>query len=135
MRASFSLSWLGALRALVLLAFMARALVPPGYMFAAAGPEAGVKVVVCTAHGMIEAFYDPETGALTDGKSPQKKSSPSDPPCAFGALAKLAPPAAWVAVLAFVPSAEFASTPVFAAPGQGLSAPPPPSTGPPYLRA
>lgn len=104
-------------------------------MFAAAGPDAGVKVVLCTAHGMVEVFYDPETGALTDGESTQKKSPRGDPPCAFGVLVKLAPPAGSVAVLAFVPSAAVASAPIFVAPGRGLSAPPPPSTGPPFLRA
>jgi len=133
MRATSETRWLAAFRTFLVLAFVARALVPPGYMFASAG-EAGAKIVLCTTHGMVEAFYDPETGAYSPDKSPTKSKPGGDPPCAFGALAKLALPSTSLTVTALAFVEPRLNLPESVSPGRGLGAPPF-STGPPSLSA
>lgn len=124
------------LQAFVLLALIARVFVPPGYMLASAGGFSWVKVVLCSAHGQIEVFVDPVTYEITDKPALPAPKSNDDPPCAFAALAKLAPPAALVEV-ANVNFSQ-AAAPAFAYranPELTLVAPPPPATGPPHHRA
>lgn len=133
MRALHTLHWQSAVRAFVLLAFVARALVPPGFMTVSSDANAGVKVVLCSAHGPIELYYDAETGTFSDAKSEPKKTGVGDPPCAFAALAKLAAPTSSVLFVATSITATEPTTYAVVTPGRGLSAPPPPSTGPPSL--
>ncbi|MEQ1754986.1 MAG: DUF2946 family protein [Micropepsaceae bacterium] len=120
------------LRALVLLAFAVRAIIPSGYMINST-PESGVMVVLCSAHGLLAAKVDPVTGEVSfEKKAPSNHSDKDDAPCAFSAIAKVAPPSTnfvfdaprELAALVPLPSQG-------AAPGRGLTAPPPPSTGPP----
>jgi hypothetical protein len=114
------------------LAFVARALVPPGFMFEAQAGTSLVKVVLCSAHGSIEAYVDPTTGEITYAKKPPKPSDKDDPPCAFATIAKLAPPLN--VATAPAPSETQSQAGVSQRdliPGRGLSAPPPPATGPP----
>lgn len=122
------------LQAMVLLALIARVIVPSGYMLAAAASGTGwVKVVLCSAHGPIDVFVDPVTYEITDRPAvPAKKPDDREPPCAFAALAKLAPPSAGpefvLGQLAESAAPAFAGRQSFA---HDLGAPPPPATGPP----
>jgi hypothetical protein len=124
--------WGKALRAFVLLAFLARALVPPGFMFEAQAGTAQVKVVLCSVHGSIEAYVDPATGEISYTKKPPKPSDKDDPPCAFATIAKVAAPSNIdVAPTPREHKSHNTHTHRDLAPGCGLSAPPPPATGPP----
>jgi hypothetical protein len=108
--------------AIVMMAFLARALVPAGYMIA---PAAGPGLVICTGHGPV----DLSGGAHHPGAPPQT----SDTVCAFSGLHFIAPqdaPTRLAARVAWAPEI----TPIHThdqAPGRGLAAPPPPSHGPP----
>ena len=120
------------LRALVLLAFAVRAIIPAGYMINAA-PQSGVMVVLCSSHGLLEVKVDPVTGEVSFAKkAPSNQSDKDDSPCAFSVIAKVAPPSTG---LVFVAPRELAALAPLSShsvtPGQGLTAPPPPSTGPP----
>jgi hypothetical protein len=125
------------LAAVALLAMVVRALVPAGYMFA---PDRGgdvLTVTLCSGHGAVAAVIDLQTGAVVDAdaapddQSPGKSSN-ANAPCVFASVATLAAPEAPVTVtvaLQMAPAETIAS--VRAAPGRGLAAPPPWSTGPP----
>lgn len=116
----------------MLLAFLARALVPPGFMFEAQAGTALVKVVLCSAHGSVEAYVDPATGEISYTKKPPKPSDKDDPPCAFATIAKVAPPSNVAPAPAPRESTSHSRhADNSLAPGRGLSAPPPPATGPP----
>ena len=108
--------------AIVMMAFLVRALVPVGYMIAA---TVGPGLVICTGHGPAD---------LTDGANhPDQPSQNSDTVCAFSGVhlttpldapPRLAARVAWVRQI----------SPAYAhdlAPGRGLAAPPPPSQAPP----
>jgi hypothetical protein len=119
------------LRALIVVVFALRAVVPAGYMLANVGKSASL--VLCTAQGSISVSIDPATGHVTIlKKAPGQAPDRDDPPCAFGAVAKVAFNASSVAD--FGPAeriAQFVAPDPGLAPGTGLSAPPPPATGPP----
>lgn len=126
------ISWIACLKTVLVAAFVLRALVPPGYMLETASAAGGVKIVLCSAHGTIEARYDPKTGEITYDEAPAKKAPAGDQPCAFAAIAKLAPPSSLAALQ--LPATARVSAPQIAReviPGRGLVAPPPPATGPP----
>ena len=118
MKGGFSIRTL--LFALALAAMGVRAAAPPGYMF---GPStSGLTVTLCGGETMHVDFG--------------KQSAPGQPrehaPCSFAAAAHAAPAPTHVArapILAASIQAAPAST--GARIGQGLAAPPPPSTGPP----
>ena len=119
------------LRALIVAVFVLRAAVPAGYMFAAVG--GGTSLVLCSAQGALRVTIDPATGHVSIAKKiPGKQADRDDAPCAFAGMAKvtLQTPSVHVSV-----PVESASQPVLASifitPGRGLSAPPPPATGPP----
>jgi hypothetical protein len=119
------------LRVLVVAVFMLRAAVPAGYMFAST--SGGASLVLCSAQGAISVTVDPATGHVSIAKkAPGQQTDRNDAPCAFAGMAKVAVQAASVEPAA--PSQPVAVQ-VFASllvtPGQGLSAPPPPATGPP----
>jgi hypothetical protein len=92
-------------------------------------------VQMCDGHGDAQVV-DLDTGELLDasklpGKSDGKNSST---PCVFAASAPMASPVAAAEPIVF--QREFAADFVVAlavAPGRGIAAPPPPSTGPPTL--
>ncbi len=117
------------LRALVLLAFVTRALIPPGFMLQPASD--GVAVVLCSAAGWTDAAVDPARGQHATKHAPGKQSGTDEPPCTFAGLAKLATLTPDLIVTAPVDASVLAPTPLTLSPGRGLSAPPPPATGPP----
>jgi hypothetical protein len=119
------------LKVALIAAFVMRALIPPGYMIETAAAE-GVKIVLCSAHGAIEARLDPKTGEITYDEAPAKKAPAGDQPCAFAAIAKLAPPSSLASLP--LPPTRTTHAPHSThelTPGRGLVAPPPPATGPP----
>lgn len=68
-----------------LVALLVRALVPVGWMPAGASTQ-GAEIVICTLSGMKHIAVDDQTSG-----DPQKHSE-SQAPCAFAAMASLAPP-------------------------------------------
>ncbi len=120
-----------ALQAIVLLALLARVLVPPGYMVASVGDK-WVKVVLCSAHGAIDVFVNPATYEITDKPAlPAKLSDDKEPPCAFSALAQFTPPDTTFTPPVRVAAAAGAHAPRRLEPRHALDALPPPATGPP----
>jgi len=127
-----------ALAAFALLAIAARALVPAGYMFTPAQDGRFITVTLCSGHGAVDAVIDLSTGAIVDPGStnyndaPSKKSPNADAPCVFAVAAALSAPEqpASLPVVFRLPSVELPLTSAVA-PGRGLAAPPPWSTGPP----
>ena len=126
-----------ALTAFALLAMVVRALVPAGYMFAPSQDHRFITVTLCSGHGSGEAVIDLTTGAVVDADEAQKHKAPSnqqnsDGPCVFAAAAALSAPEqpASLPVVFRLASVELPRA-IEAAPGRGLAAPPPWSTGPP----
>lgn len=124
---------------LALLAVVWRLLTPAGYML---GPAevGGWRIQLCTAQGAVEALLDPATGAMSPvehGNDPDDFGDDGDPGkiCAFAAAAQFAPapdvlarePAIYVTD-APNPALRLPSTPT-----TGMAAPPPWSTGPPFI--
>ena len=129
-----------ALTALALLAMAVRALVPAGYMFAPTQDHRFIAVTLCSGHGLAEVVMDLTTGAVVDlgstnrDDAPSEKSPNADAPCVFAVAAALSAPEqpASLPVVFRLPSFELSLTSAVA-PGRGLAAPPPWSTGPPIL--
>ncbi len=124
-------------KARLLIAIAVRALVPAGYMLGPAQePGRFLTVTLCSMYGAVETVLDQKTGeylpAGQTAPADDQQQSHSDTPCVFATAAPLAVPEQ-----APVPAQLFAieATPVLAAldvaPGRGLAAPPPWSTGPP----
>lgn len=108
---------------LLLLALCARIAVPPGLMLET-HPD-GVRVVLCTTAGVVDAKLDL-------GKSSKPGDKNADMPC-MGAT-----PLAAGFDMPQLPQAPAAEMDAVLAtlslqPGRGLAAPPPPATGPPAL--
>lgn len=136
------------LGALALLAMLVRAIVPAGYMLAAAEAADGryLAVQLCDSHGGFTRLIDLDTGEQVDPNSlpasPAGKPSPNESgrdgsgkaPCLFASAPHLASPQAAPEIAVFralAVAAVIATDPV--SPGRGIPAPPPPSTGPPQL--
>ncbi len=128
------------LGAIALLAMLVRAIVPAGFMLAAADTAHGryLTVELCVEHGGGRQVIDLDTGKPVDLSKPQPSktdhSKSKAPPCVFAASAHVAAPVVFATLEAF--PVEHAT--VFHAlpdvrPGEGIAAPPPPSTGPPEL--
>lgn len=127
------------LGAIALLALVVRAIVPAGYMLAAAETAHGRYLVfeLCEGHNQPTQIIDLDTGKRIDPASlpasPAKEKT-SKQPCVFAAAPAFATPVTLAEPVAF---GEAAEPVVFAAseirPGRGIAAPPPPSTGPPSL--
>lgn len=121
---------------LALVAVALRLATPAGYMVAAAEGVDGryLTVTMCDGHGGAQVI-DLETGKVVDAsKLPPKapKDSASKAPCVFCAIAPMAAPVADAAPVEFVAiEADACIAPVSVRPGEGIAAPPPPSTGPP----
>lgn len=131
----------GVSQLLAVLAFIAiatRALVPAGYMFAPPQDGRILTVTLCSGHGAVEALLDLSTGQLVDqddvpDNTPEKNAPRADAPCVFATVATLAAPEQALAFSSvFVMAVADHLFIVSVAPGQGLAAPPPWSTGPPY---
>lgn len=127
-----------SLGAIALLAMLVRAIVPQGYMIAAAG-EGGARyltVRLCEAHGYAQRVIDLKDGRMLDPGEKPATGKMGEPvhhaPCVFAAAAPLAPPLASAEPVAFLISHEIVlSAPRDVRPGEGIPAPPPFSTGPP----
>ncbi|MBL8544293.1 MAG: hypothetical protein JNJ63_10855 [Hyphomonadaceae bacterium] len=117
---------------LALVAISVRALVPAGYMLAPSAQAGGMAVTICTAQGAVDVVLDPAGGEHKQKNDSQQRSA--DAPCVFAGAAPLAAPDAAIALAApALPSAPVDYVFAALAPGRGLAAPPPPSTGPPIL--
>jgi hypothetical protein len=126
----------GRLGAIALLAMLVRAVVPGGYMLATAETSHGryLTVTLCEGHGDAAQVLDLKTGRLVDPSSvPAKHPEKTEhAPCVFAMAAPMAPPTAIVLPAVFVTvEAGSVSHPRNVRPGEGIAAPPPPSTGPP----
>ena len=124
------------LGAIALLAMLVRAIVPAGYMLATAETAQGryLTITVCEAHGAPAQVLDLKTGRLVDPSrvplGPTERTEHA--PCVFAAAAPLAPPVGSVEPIVFALSfAAPIAPPCDVRPGEGIPAPPPPSTGPP----
>jgi hypothetical protein len=120
-----------ALFALALIAMLFRGAVAPGMMLAPA-PDRTLAITLC---GGGEALFNLSTGALEPhhGAPPSKREGHA--PCVFAAAAAHVAPAP-LATSLDLPRLEPDRAPPPRAPtriGEGLAAPPPPSTGPPAL--
>lgn len=115
--------------ALVALALLMRLLVPVGWMPAA---EQGFAITLCTGEGAVSAWVD-DKGEIHKGKPAAEQTSH---PCIFAGFGVALDLPSFTAIGApLLLAAE--ALPPFArfvvAIGQGLAAPPPPSTGPPII--
>ncbi|HZC16403.1 MAG TPA: hypothetical protein VE309_06565 [Caulobacteraceae bacterium] len=102
--------------------------IPPGFMLAsgAGSPTGGLAMVICTGRGPVQLHPD------APGKAPHSHAGTI---CAFAghAGASLVPDLAAPRRVAFFAPAALVLRAVRLAPGRGLAAPPPPSTGPPSV--
>lgn len=115
---------------MVALAVVLRLTVLPGYMITAR-PDA-VAVVMCTANGAVSQSVRPDQGQPGPdherGDHPGKTSV-----CPFAtAGVALATPDARIDVAAPRSTTPVSPPLLVGLPGQGLAAPPPPATGPPF---
>ncbi len=116
------------LAALVFLALAMRLIVPSGWM--PAFDASGIRITICSGMGIVEATLG------VDGKI--HKSSPSegaakDSPCAFAGVGNVDVANEIAAPLMTVLTPLPMALAHYLTIGQGLAAPPPPSTGPPHL--
>lgn len=123
--------------ALALMAMVARALLPAGFMLAPAGHGGFIGLTLCSGQGAATAYIDLRTGAIVDGDKAPAPSSPAKSgsdgtPCLFASVVMLAAPeASPKMIVAARPSQTMAAAIVRSTPGHGLAAPPPWATGPP----
>lgn len=123
------------LGAFALMALLVRAVMPAGYMLAEAQTASGryLTLELCDAHEGKPKLINLDTGEIVDApETDDGAPGAPQPPCVCGALTAMSPPVSGAEPV------EFASTRAVAftlirdlAPGRGIAAPPPPSTGPP----
>ena len=126
------------LGAIALLALVVRAIVPGGYMLAAADAPDGRFVVVklCDSHVQPASVLNLDSGELVDlADIPLKKPTgekTDHTPCAFAASPAMSAPPSAISLphRIFAQKTDLPAL-AYVQPGRGLSAPPPPSTGPP----
>lgn len=124
--------WSPGVWALVALAVALRLTVLPGYMTQAA--PGAMTVVLCTAQGAVIQTVGGD-GAVSSPDDQKDERSDKSPVCAFS-MAGVALPALDVRIVAAAPPVAGPTLPsstTSTAPGRGLAAPPPPSTGPPFI--
>ena len=125
------------LGAIALLAILVRALVPAGYMLAEADTPDGRYLVVqmCDGHDAAQVI-DLDSGKLVDASElpGETEGKTTNSPCVFAGAAPMGSPPAVVQPVVFqrIFAADFVAA-LAVAPGRGIAAPPPPSTGPPSL--
>jgi hypothetical protein len=127
-----------AFAVLALVATCVRAIVPAGYMVVASADSRFITISLCSGHGPAEAVIDLTTGdtlaidEVPPGTSPDKEQGDSAR-CVFASVAAFAEPGRLLAVLAPLAASTESLRYFFQlAPGRGLAAPPPASTGPPF---
>ena len=113
--------------ALLVLALAMRAAIPVGWMPSSNGQAT---LTICTGNGMVDAWVD-ASGKLH--KSDPAKSGKHEMPCAFSGIGVAIASAASLrsAAVELPPIAAPVARLVTVSIGQGLTAPPPPQTGPP----
>lgn len=115
---------------MVALAVALRLTVLPGYMVSA--PSGALTVVVCTADGAVSRPVDFAAGPASPGNDRGGHAGgTSDCPFALAGVA-LAAPDPQVEIGAPPTSPPLPMALLVGLPGQGLAAPPPPATGPPF---
>ncbi len=125
-----------ALAAFALLALAVRALVPAGYMVAPTQNGRFLTVALCSGQPQAHAVIDLASGAVLDADADDSAPAPgdrsADAPCVFAAAgpSSAATMDASIAALSRAPL-RIAAIHDAVAPGRGLAAPPPWSTGPP----
>jgi hypothetical protein len=124
------------LGAIALLAMLVRAIVPAGYMLATAETAHGryLTITICDSHAGATQVLDLTTGKLVDpsGAPAKHPDKVEHAPCVFAIAAPMAPPAVNIEPATFVTVQSIApERPRDVRPGEGIAAPPPPSTGPP----
>ncbi len=117
----------------MVLALFARMLVPAGFM-PMQGADGAARIVLCSGSGPMTMVM-PMAGK-SDHRQDDHQGHDGDHACPFAGFAALAdfarlPAAPLPAVFAAV---AIIAAALFARPGLGLAAPPPPKTGPPILR-
>ncbi|WP_374576188.1 hypothetical protein [Phenylobacterium sp.] len=121
--------WASCAFALACLALGLRILAPPGFMVAAPDEGRSSPIVICTGHG-------PQTLHLDDQGRPlpaDDDRSSGHGPCVFAAVgpALAGQPPLLAAEVVYWRAAAPGALAADVRPGAGLSAPPPPQTGPP----
>ncbi len=114
----------------ILCALAVRMTIPAGWM---PSTERSFAVTVCTGVNMTELWID--TKGKIHKTDPAKHKAADHEPCAFAGMAMAADIPASIAALPVL-SGPYRLVSVATIPaiiGQGLAAPPPPSTGPPTL--
>lgn len=115
------------------MALLVRAIMPAGYMLAEAQTASGryLTLELCDAHDGKPKLVDLDTGKIVDAPE-DGKSGPPQPPCVCGAFASVAPPVSGAEPVTFQAASKIDFVEISdLAPGRGIAAPPPPSTGPP----
>ena len=131
--------------ALIAAALLLKALVPAGWMpvfdngnvmlrLCGGWAPAPAKDPAIQSHLAMTMDHEVTASPAHHDQDDEERQS-SDQPCSFaaGALSWTAPDALPAAVLSLLRTAIVAAFPSTLAPGRGLAAPPPPSTGPPSL--
>jgi len=115
-------------------ALLVRVIVPQGYMLAPAD-DGLIRISVCTGYGAVEMGMDQEGRLVAIGDAPDHGKDKAKPDCPFAAA--LSPVLPNGSIPQFVgprlSAAKLLPPATQVAPGRGLAAPPPPSTGPPAL--
>ena len=126
------------LGAIALLALLVRAVVPAGYMLAAAETSGGRYLTVQMCSGHAAQVIDLDTGKQVDpsklAKTEKPRNDQQQAPCVFGGAPALGEPVSVAEPVEFLAErdVDFGVT-RDVRPGRGIPAPPPPSTGPPSL--
>lgn len=118
--------------ALAILAIAVRVMIPQGFMSATPGQATASPVVLCSADGLRTAYLDAD-GDLVGAPDGDKTPASDDHDCVFALAGGVLGPAIGAQLggrLVVLPTAT-GRVLVAQTPGRGLSAPPPPQTGPP----
>lgn len=124
------------LGAIALLALLVRAVIPSGYMLAAAETAGGRYLTVQMCSGHAAQVIDLDAGTPVDpsklAKSEKPKNDSKQAPCVFGGAHALGEPVSVAEPIEFLAERDVGFDIVRdVRPGRGIPAPPPPSTGPP----
>jgi hypothetical protein len=131
------------LGAVALLALLVRAVIPSGYMLAAAETAGGryLTVQMCSGHAAqvidLDTSKPVDPSKLAKSEKPQNEKPKGDQqqaPCVFGGAPALGEPVSFAEPVEFFAERGVDFSIIHdVRPGRGIPAPPPPSTGPPSL--
>jgi len=131
-RAGLSYLMRAAAMTLAALALLVKAALPTGFMLEARG-AGELTVVLCTVNGAVETAIDDHAAVSHEDQGDTSDDGKAhDAPCAFAALAALAPPPHPAALAApYAPALAPFSTPQEQRPQLLPAGPPMPARGPP----